>query len=467
MSRKGKRKGGSGDASLEGGGAEEPRPIPGGWLRENLEAIVVAVIMALVIRHFCVEAFKIPTSSMEPTLYGNHPELRIRGDRILVNKFNYKFSEPNRWDVIVFKYPLDKTKNYIKRLVGLPEEEIKIRGGNIYVNREPKDADRKWILARKPRVIQEAIWQEIYPGASEEGPGYWAAESGADFRGSKTGGLLKPRKGDRAFILYRGEIRARRDRKALPQEEAPPLGEIRLSFKAALDQGKLIVHLDLDEMEVHFHVSVGTGEKARIALNGEEVASAETSLSPQRTRSVSIFNVDGRLALCVDGRTLCEHAFDPGEFYTRLMRPRLRIGVSGGGALQLSDITLHRDIHYIMDHRGVLSDQGVLRIPRDCYFVLGDNCTSSKDSRLWKSIRFRLKDGREIEAEWGGDDFVRDEASGELHLLDTNGNPWHLTRSEVENFDAVGDFAPFVARENLIGSAFMVFWPLKRVHLIH
>lgn len=95
-------------------------------LREWLEAIVIALVMALVIRTFVVQAFKIPSLSMYPTL-------KI-GDRLFVNKFLYRFREPQRWDIIVFKYPEDPTKDFIKRLIGLPGETVEIRDGSIYVN---------------------------------------------------------------------------------------------------------------------------------------------------------------------------------------------------------------------------------------------------------------------------------------------------------------------------------------------
>ena len=78
-------------------------------LREWIESLVIAVILALVIRTFVVQAFKIPTGSMRTTL--------LEGDRILVNKFLYKFQEPKRGDVIVFKYPGDMKKDFIKRLI--------------------------------------------------------------------------------------------------------------------------------------------------------------------------------------------------------------------------------------------------------------------------------------------------------------------------------------------------------------
>ena len=128
--------------------------------------------------------------------------------------------------------------------------------------------------------------------------------------------------------------------------------------------------------------------------------------------------------------------------------------------------TDYRDIHYLEDSSGILGTHGPLRIPKGCYFALGDNCTSSKDSRLWKRIRFQLRNGREIEGEYGGDHWSRNEVSGEIHLLDSSGYQWHLSRREVKNFDAREEFAPFVPRENLVGQAFMVFWPLERGHLI-
>jgi signal peptidase I len=120
-------------------------------VREWLESIVIAFLLAMVIRTFVVQAFKIPTGSMRMTLQ--------EGDLILVNKFIYgakvpffKFSlpalrEPKRGDVIVFIYPEDKKKDFIKRLVGLPGDTVEIKGGSIYVNDKP---------------LEEPIFKQIY-----------------------------------------------------------------------------------------------------------------------------------------------------------------------------------------------------------------------------------------------------------------------------------------------------------------
>lgn len=95
-------------------------------MKEWVEPIVVAVILALIIRTFVIQAFKIPTGSMRPTL--------MEGDRILVNKFIYKFRVPKRGEVIVFKSPEDKKKDFIKRLAGLPGENIEISNGTLLIN---------------------------------------------------------------------------------------------------------------------------------------------------------------------------------------------------------------------------------------------------------------------------------------------------------------------------------------------
>ena len=107
-------------------------------LRENIEAIVEAVVLALFIRTFVVQAFKIPSGSMKPTLQ--------IGDHILVNKFIYgvklpftgmtiiPVKTPKRGDIIVFKFPEDPDKDFIKRVVGIAGDVIEGRDKKIYVN---------------------------------------------------------------------------------------------------------------------------------------------------------------------------------------------------------------------------------------------------------------------------------------------------------------------------------------------
>ncbi|QDU93007.1 signal peptidase I [Lignipirellula cremea] len=195
-------------------------------VRETIESIVIAIILAFLFRAFEAEAFVIPTGSMAPTLQGRHVDIPCQkcgfwyragasmensdtrpgeqgvvvaatcpicrftmtldrnnagkmrpadpnagnpnqesftGDRILVSKFAYDLADPERFDVIVFKYPHNATQNYIKRLVGLPEEVIRIQHGDVYtlpfkdLTSEEKELleDSKSNIGTKMRVVNE------------------------------------------------------------------------------------------------------------------------------------------------------------------------------------------------------------------------------------------------------------------------------------------------------------------------
>ncbi len=98
-------------------------------VREYAEALIIAVLLALVIRTFVVQAFKIPSGSMLPTLQ--------IGDHILVSKFIYDFESIRRDDIIVFKFPQDESRDFIKRVIGLPGDTLEIRGRQVLINGAP------------------------------------------------------------------------------------------------------------------------------------------------------------------------------------------------------------------------------------------------------------------------------------------------------------------------------------------
>ncbi len=112
--------------------------------REYAEAIIIAVLLALFIRSFVLQAFKIPSGSMLPTL--------LIGDHLLVNKFIYGTSIPftggkrilswkqiNRGDIVVFKFPKDRSVDYIKRVIGLPGDKVQINNKKVSVNGKAVD----------------------------------------------------------------------------------------------------------------------------------------------------------------------------------------------------------------------------------------------------------------------------------------------------------------------------------------
>ncbi len=183
-------------------------------LRETIESVVIAFVLAFLFRTFEAEAFVIPTGSMAPTLMGRHKDFECpacghwyqisaseeidqrtnretgqyvqagtcpmcrftadlsprnpqsknyppyNGDRILVGKFAYEFTEPQRWEVAVFKYPGNAVTNYIKRIVGLPGETVVIRDGDIFIA-DPDDPAHLEI-ARKPPQKLLAMLQVVF-----------------------------------------------------------------------------------------------------------------------------------------------------------------------------------------------------------------------------------------------------------------------------------------------------------------
>ena len=116
--------------------------------RDNIEAITMAIIMAVLLKYFVVEAYKIPTGSMQPTLYGSGPPHELY-DRVLADKLSFRFRDPERFEVVIFRYPLDRSKNFVKRLVGLPGEQLKLENGDLWVR---SDADTDWRIPIRPRL---------------------------------------------------------------------------------------------------------------------------------------------------------------------------------------------------------------------------------------------------------------------------------------------------------------------------
>jgi len=206
----------SGDSSGKASDSKSPKTHhspPQGYGRETFESIAFAFVLALFFRTFVAEAFVIPTGSMAPTLYGRNkdvvcsgcgfkyaigasdelddasgfliPGRRIdqsmcpncrhmqsvksvsafTGDRILVNKSAFQFGEPDRWDVIVFRYPEDSQKNYIKRLVGLPGETIRVERGDVYA--KTGTTGEFHILRKqdpnKQKLLQQVVYDDNHP----------------------------------------------------------------------------------------------------------------------------------------------------------------------------------------------------------------------------------------------------------------------------------------------------------------
>ncbi|MFA5879329.1 MAG: signal peptidase I [Candidatus Margulisiibacteriota bacterium] len=96
------------------------------YLIDAIETILVALLLALILRQFVIQTSFVFSGSMEPTL--------LKGDRVFVNKLSYYFTTPKRGDIILFQSPYHDKKEFVKRLIGLPGEKIIIKKGIVYIN---------------------------------------------------------------------------------------------------------------------------------------------------------------------------------------------------------------------------------------------------------------------------------------------------------------------------------------------
>lgn len=123
--------------------AESPGPAWRSVAREVLETIVLTLVIFLLVRTV-VQNFRVEGMSMEPNFHD--------GQFLLINKLAYRLGEPQRGDVIVFRYPLDPSRDFIKRVIALPGETVEIRGGQVLINGQPID---------DPATVREASYN--YP----------------------------------------------------------------------------------------------------------------------------------------------------------------------------------------------------------------------------------------------------------------------------------------------------------------
>jgi signal peptidase I len=162
-------------------------------LQEYAEALIIAVLLALVIRAFVVQAFKIPSGSMLPTLQ--------IGDQILVNKFIYYFEPIRQGDIIVFKYPQDETRDFIKRVIALPGETLEVRGRQVLVNGVPlKEPYAVYSEGPSPPLLERA---HLGPLVIPPGKLFMMGDNRDHSMDSRVWGLLDIHKiKGKAFIVY-------------------------------------------------------------------------------------------------------------------------------------------------------------------------------------------------------------------------------------------------------------------------
>lgn len=375
-------------------------------IKDTLISIMIAFTMAFVFRGFVVEAFVIPTGSMAPTLMGAHlqmrspetglewplgawkddpqgstnytdpqpkfssqdpitgtasPEIARRtysGDRILVLKYLYALQEPKRFDVIVFKNPTNPADNYIKRLIGLPGEQIALADGDVFVRTDPSGqetqstaaADRArlweqtgWKIQRKDPITQRSVWQLVYDSGlappQGAGTGPWRAGDPAGwsmspreyrFEGSGKTELVWDRNAPRSSAMVpRGRAMDWEIDDYYPYDESYylggttrfPVSDVRLRCGFEPKQEGQSVGMILAARGHEFRASIGAG-KVEVAIRepvgvagalGDWKVVTSTvapSLAAGKVSNIEFWHVDQSVQVWLNGERVAEYDYD-------------------------------------------------------------------------------------------------------------------------------------------------------------
>jgi signal peptidase I len=424
-------------------------------IANTFEWLITAFILAFVFRAFVMEAFRIPTGSMADTLKGAHFRLRCsqcgyaydhgfvpqvygmpedtvpsvpvpirqqtrcpscgyytpaneevpvaNGDRILVLKCIYQFVDPKRWDVIVFKNPINPTENYIKRLIGLPGDTIEIIDGDVYIN---------GLIARKPPEVQRELWMPIYDNnfqpvnpneragfnghrwqvpfslhgsawkISDEDPTRLELDSPADQTSTLTYG--GPSANGFAATYAYNEVYG--------YSRMPTCSDLMVRFYLRPANSDGSVGITLSKYGIDYRARLDPSGRMTLAKvsDGQETVLASREATPPPAEAftlVKFADVDHRLLFECNGQELSVDLGRSPQALDQTSASPPRAEIFGAGKLTLSHLALFRDIYYTSDGQGARGGRAIegkpFKLNQDEFFVLGDNSPNSEDARWW------------------------------------------------------------------------------------
>ena len=436
--------------------------------RENLEALAMAIVVALLFKSFILEISKIPSGSMQPTLMGN-PETQVF-DRVLVDKLSFSMRDPKRWEIVVFKHPLENSRIMVKRLVGMPGESMRIANGDLWTRLSENE---DWKILRRPKSVQDEMWRRLdidEPVRSSwqraEGTKGWHIQ-GREItaKGPGVANFRDPKGAVRDHYLdgYPDALRGRIDLR--PEWGRNHVGDLRVSGRVRAQSDASTIKIELREGTRRYSFVLPGPQAPESApeirvLGQDPMRSAKGEenwkLEDGDWIDFAVENLDDRLSLQINGDEVASLEI---EAHTG-KGSGVSIAVDGGEA-SFEDLMVYRDIYYLA-HRGATWQPKP--IPEGHYVMLGDNTQDSADSRDWEVVRF----------EWPGEDEpmsvrgnfrgnnenpTRNAEVGMTRFRDEWGEEhWFPTADGRQGLQAS---APLVSRELIQGRALAVFWPLK------
>ena len=409
-----------------------------------LDWLLVAFILALVFQAFGLQAFQIPTGSMAETLRGEHYRMRClqcgyafdigsdsltvnlpqcpvcgfsqppasigrsaNGDRIFVLKCIYQFFKPSRWDVVVFKNPLNPKENYIKRLIGLPRENVQIIDGDIYIDGK---------IARKPTHVQEELWMPIflqhypqsnaYAGDKTETTDAQAAprthfvneaDSAWLFERNRPSRFVLDAQDDTLHTFFYNNSRPNEFRSIYGYNDSgtfssmPMCSDLMIRFWARGGNAESSIGAVLEKYGVLYGAKVDLDGAMSFLkyTDGHWVELRRTltdGIRPGVFETFEFANVDHHLVLRWGQKRFSYELVNDNDLKgidQQVAPPQVKI--FGSGSMEIRSVGLYRDIYYLNYGCVRATNQTPFELNDNEYFVCGDNSPNSLDSRLWST----------------------------------------------------------------------------------
>ncbi len=427
---------------------ETPRPHRESGLRYIAESLVSLALAVIMVRSFVVEGYIISTGSMAPYLVGYHKQVvcpdcrfpfavgvpvdeghetsgpvacpncgqaqidlasvpRNEGDQLLVQKFAFLLRRPQRWEVVVFQNPNKPTQAYVKRVIGLPGEEIQVQAGDIWINGEL--ARKTLAEQRSARIVvcsQRHQSRDVTASRWEADPAWEVRPSGFELAtDSGADPVWVALRSDR--LQRHGSHPSMRLTQPWPTDDYAYNGladvaqhyrvrDLMLVMQIELHSGRGDMQWSLSDGAQTFVVQLAAGERElRLFVDGVEESGLRVKLSGsmwQRKRLVEMSLFDRQILFALDGEVVIQQPLAPLPSTVKNLSDSAKNVADDDGEpvkfgardlrVSVSELTLYRDVYYTRgDSRHGITEP--YRLQADEYFFLGDNSPVSLDSRSW------------------------------------------------------------------------------------